>query len=200
MSQSFYQFGYVINGFLLGYLSDRFGRRPVLWLAVASEITGGMLLVTSQSVIQYIVSRFLIGFGDSGRGLCLSLLLVETVGSKIRSDKVMEASFGWTIGYLILPLIAYFIRSFRLLQAIPTGIALLFAVVWLWSIPESPRWTLINGQHHDVQTKFIQAAKANRKNVNQVCHQVVHLKNNIEKVCKKDLGIVTRNSILRIVL
>ena len=182
MSQSFYQFGYVINGFLLGYLSDRFGRRPVLWFAVASEITGGMLLVTSQSVIQYIVSRFLIGFGDSGRGLCLSLLLVETVGPKIRSDKVMEASFGWTIGYLILPLIAYFIRSFRLLQAIPTGIALLFAVVWLWSIPESLRWTLINGQHHDVQTKFIQAAKANRKNVNQVCHQVVHLKNNIEKV------------------
>ncbi|CAG2162836.1 unnamed protein product [Oppiella nova] len=68
LSQSIYQSGYAVNGLILGYLSDRFGRRPVLWLAIILEICGGLSVIFSGSMTQYIISRFFLGLGDSGRG------------------------------------------------------------------------------------------------------------------------------------
>ena len=92
LSQSFYQIGYVVNGLLLGYLSDRFGRRPVLWLALVIEICGGLSMIFSYSMVQYIISRFFLGLGDSGRGVCLYLLIIETVSLTIQYFETFNPS------------------------------------------------------------------------------------------------------------
>ena len=78
-SQSIYQMGYVLSGILIGYLSDSYGRFRALFVALLFELLGGILLITSNSIYVYTLSRFVLGFGDSGRGMCLYMLILETV-------------------------------------------------------------------------------------------------------------------------
>ncbi|CAG2101200.1 unnamed protein product [Medioppia subpectinata] len=136
-----YQMGYVMNGLLLGYMSDRFGRRPTLWLAMIIEVCGGLSLIFSPTITMYIMSRFFIGLGDSGRGVSLYLLILETVGTKYRSDIVMTVTFGWITGYIALPGAACLLKDYQLLQAIPTTMTFVLMCTWLLTIPESPRHT-----------------------------------------------------------
>lgn len=74
-----YQIGYVVSGVVIGYLSDTRGRYISLWVSIVVEIVGGILLIFCNSIHWYIFARFLIGLGDSGRGMCLYMLIIETV-------------------------------------------------------------------------------------------------------------------------
>ncbi|CAG2102725.1 unnamed protein product [Medioppia subpectinata] len=177
-----YQMGYVMNGLLLGYMSDRFGRRPTLWLAMTIEVCGGLSLIFSPTITMYIMSRFFVGLGDSGRGVSLYLLILETVGTKYRSDIVMTVTFGWITGYIALPGAAWILKDYQLLQAIPTTVTFVLMCTWLLTIPESPRWQLSNNQHEKARVTIIKAAKLNGHvtNVDYINDQLDQLRHNSE--------------------
>lgn len=109
----------------------------------------------------YILARGLLGFGDSGRGMCLYMLIIETVGAHHRTDVVIGTSFGWVFGYLLMPLVAYFAGSFRFLQAFPTLSMLMLAIFWLRTLDESPRWLLTKQKHDKANDILRKAAKCN---------------------------------------
>lgn len=73
--------GYVLSGILIGYISDSYGRFRALFVALLFELLGGIMLISSNSIYVYIFSRFVLGFGDSGRGMCLYMLIIETVSA-----------------------------------------------------------------------------------------------------------------------
>ncbi|KAJ6223545.1 hypothetical protein RDWZM_002090 [Blomia tropicalis] len=162
-SQSIYQIGYVLSGILIGFLSDSYGRYRALCVAIVCEIIGGIMLIMSNSIYLYTISRFVLGFGDSGRGLCLYMLLLETVGKRYRTDSILSTSFGWVIGYLLLPLVAFLLQNYRYLQMVPTISISIMCLLWLPYLPESPRWLITNGRNDQARDLVRRASKRNGK-------------------------------------
>lgn len=67
--------------------------------------------------------------------------MLELSGPKYRADLGIAIQFGWALGYVIIPVMAYLVPNFRYLQMICTIPQCLLLVGW-WLVPESPRWLL----------------------------------------------------------
>lgn len=67
-------FGFVISGLVFAHLSDKRGRRPVIWIGFGLEVVFGLSCAFSANIWQYGVSRLLLGMGSSARGLALFTL------------------------------------------------------------------------------------------------------------------------------
>jgi MFS family permease len=61
--------GYIVAGTLLAYLSDKYGRRPMVIYCYIIEIAGSISCALSPTIIQYLISRFLVGMATTGRGI-----------------------------------------------------------------------------------------------------------------------------------
>ncbi|UXI20758.1 hypothetical protein NH340_JMT06701 [Sarcoptes scabiei] len=162
-AQSMYQFGYVLSGVIIGMMSDQYGRRIALIVSIVFEIFGGLMLIVSPNIYWYTAARLILGFGDSGRGMCLYMLIIETVGKSRRTDVLITSDFGWIVGYLLLPVIAFVSRNFIIVQLVPTVTMLLMALLWLPHVPESPRWLLTKRRFTKAELVLQKACKSNGK-------------------------------------
>lgn len=69
LSMSLYQLGYVFSGTIFAYASDKFGRRRTIAVAYVIEIVCGFSLAFSSTMIQYVLSRWLLAVAIVGRAL-----------------------------------------------------------------------------------------------------------------------------------
>lgn len=74
MTQSLYQGSYVISGLLLTQLADKFGRRPVVLLAMTTWMTSAIVIILSQDIYQYALARFFLGIGTNGTTLIAGVI------------------------------------------------------------------------------------------------------------------------------
>ncbi|KAM3824865.1 solute carrier family 22 member 6-B-like [Vipera latastei] len=162
LAQSLFMAGVLVGAFILGDLSDRFGRRLILiWslLMVAAMGTGAAF---SNSFPTYCVFRFLSGIGISGFLLNYICLSLEWVPTKYRAVVVSIQSYCSTAGQLLLGGLAYAIRDWRWLQlAISAPFFAFFAYSW-W-LPESARWLLMNNEREAALRNLQHVARINGK-------------------------------------
>ncbi len=69
LTQSYFMLGYMVSGLVFSYYSDKYGRRPVVWLSFTLEILALLSCSLSANITQYSIFRFLNGVGASGRWL-----------------------------------------------------------------------------------------------------------------------------------
>lgn len=81
--------------------------------------------------------------------------MFELVGPSYRASISIVSEIGWCISVLLLPIAHYFIPHFRYMQMTVFIYELIF-LIWLWRLPESPRWLIT----HD---RFAEAAKMIKK-------------------------------------
>lgn len=95
--------------------------------------------------------------------MCLQFtnLNFEQVGIKYRTDVILLTSFGWVVGYLLLPLVAYLVANFRYLQLVPSLIMTVMFIFWLPHIPESPRWLLTKKRFKEARELLRKACRTN---------------------------------------
>ncbi len=87
MSQSLYMIGYVLGAVVFGYLSDRFGRLPMIWISIIVEILGGISSALSLNVTHFIISRVVLAFGSNGRLLSTFMLGIQIKSHSINRNK-----------------------------------------------------------------------------------------------------------------
>ncbi|KAK2100287.1 hypothetical protein P7K49_021635 [Saguinus oedipus] len=81
MAQSIFMAGILIGGLVLGDLSDRFGRRPILTCSYLLLAASGSSAAFSPSFPFYVIFRFLCGCGISGITLSTVILSEPQGGS-----------------------------------------------------------------------------------------------------------------------
>ncbi|XP_056279399.1 organic cation/carnitine transporter 2-like [Pseudoliparis swirei] len=173
-----YFLGGLTGCFISGQISDRFGRKPVLFVAIIGTSIFSVALAFAPSWPVFITIFFILGLGQ-----LTSYITVFVLGSEILIGPIrllfssLCMPWSYVFGVMMLPATAYFVTSWRhlsLAMAVP-GLACI--PLW-WLIPESPRWLVSRGRIQEAETLLRSAALENRVEA----PQVIFLSANVEKV------------------
>ncbi|XP_049447059.1 solute carrier family 22 member 4-like [Epinephelus fuscoguttatus] len=163
--------GVLLGSFFSGQLSDKFGRKPVLFATMAVQTVFTFIQVFSTSWIMFTVLLFINGLGQISNFVAALVLGAEILTGHVRVlYSSMGSSLGFAIGYILLPLFAYFLRDWRSLLLGLSLPGLVYIPLW-WLIPESPRWLLSQGKVEEAEAIMRKAAKWNKVQAPRVIFQ-----------------------------
>ena len=94
------------GGVIFGYLADRIGRTRALMGTIALFSIASLGAATSQSVVQLLMWRAILGIGMGGEWASGAVLISETWPAAHRNKAVSIMQSGWAIGYIAAALIA----------------------------------------------------------------------------------------------
>ncbi|XP_029318681.1 solute carrier family 22 member 2-like [Cottoperca gobio] len=167
MYQSTLNVGFLAGSFAFGFFADRFGRKISFLLSNVLNAISGMALAFAPNYVSILVLRSIFGFGVKGGWMSTYVLLTEIVGVEYRRTVGILFQMFFSVGVLILPLLAYFIADWRWMQVVITAPYILF-LSYYWLIPESPRW-LISQNNSSKALEITEAiAKENKRNLKNV--------------------------------
>ncbi|XP_024430913.2 solute carrier family 22 member 4 isoform X1 [Desmodus rotundus] len=161
LTSSLFFLGVLLGSFVSGQLSDRFGRKNILFATMAVQTGFSFLQVFSVNWEMFTVLFVIVGMGQISNYVVAFILGTEILGKSVR---IIFSTLGvcifFALGYMLLPLFAYFIRDWRMLLLALTVPGLLCIPLW-WFIPESPRWLISQGRFGEAEAIIQKAAKMN---------------------------------------
>ncbi|KAG8011506.1 Solute carrier family 22 member 2 [Nibea albiflora] len=162
MYQSTLNVGFLVGSFGFGYFADRFGRKLTLLMSNVVNLVSGILLAVVPSYVSILVLRSIFAFGVKGGWMTAYVMLTEIVGMEYRRTVGILFQMFFSVGNLLLPLLAYYITDWRWLQVVISA-PYLFFLSYHWFMPESPRW-LASQKKYSKALKITEAmAKENKK-------------------------------------
>ncbi|XP_068456279.1 organic cation/carnitine transporter 2-like [Clinocottus analis] len=161
-TSTIYFLGVLVGAFFSGQLSDRFGRKPVLFATMALQTMFSFFQVFSPSWLAFAILSFISGMGQSSNYVSAFVLGNEILTGNVRVlFSSLGVCLGFAFGYMMLPLFAYFLRDWKSLMLAISLPGLLYIPLW-WLIPESPRWLLSQGRVEEAENITRKAAKWNK--------------------------------------
>ncbi|XP_074865883.1 solute carrier family 22 member 4 [Carettochelys insculpta] len=161
LTTSLFFVGVLTGSFISGQLSDRYGRKTILFATMAVQTSFSFVQVFSTSWEMFTVLFLIVGMGQISNYVVAFILGTEILGKSVR---IIFSTLGvctfFAIGYMLLPLFAYFIRDWRMLLLALTVPGLFCIPLW-WFIPESPRWLISQGRFKEAEIIIQKAAKTN---------------------------------------
>ncbi|MCO6496740.1 MAG: MFS transporter [Chitinophagaceae bacterium] len=142
--------GYIIGSFVIGTLSDRFGRYKMLILTFALTALGSFGDALAPDITTLIVFRFITGVGV-GADLNLVSTYISEIAPTSRRGRLTLITFligilGQTVTpFVALALVPNYEIGWRLLFAIGGFIAVAGLILRV-QLPESPRWQVHHGK------------------------------------------------------
>jgi MFS family permease len=137
-----------VGGLVFGYVADRFGRTRALMGTIVIFSLASLGAATSQSVLQLLFWRAVLGIGMGGEWASGAVLVSETWPPQHRNKAISIMQSGWAIGYIAAALLAAVILSqpelgnegWRWLFV--AGVAPALFAIWIRrNVRESPAWT-----------------------------------------------------------
>ncbi|XP_071950311.1 organic cation transporter protein-like [Antedon mediterranea] len=163
LSQSIFFVGTLVGSLVFGALADKFGRKPVLFLAVGLQCGSGILTSFVNTFAAYTALRFITAAANIAVFITAFVIGTETVGVSKRTYAGLVIEFFFAFGLIIMAGLAYFIREWRTLQLVASVPGLLY-FLYIPFFPESARW-LISQKRYDEAKKITEKA-ATVNNVN----------------------------------
>lgn len=177
--------GSIVGVLMAGKLSDRFGRKPVLFLAATLFAISSAGCMYSISVNELVVYRIIGGVGIGIASIISPLYISEVSVARYRGRLVTLYQLAITIGivasYLVNSLVLkyshiatfeagwretiFVSESWRAMLGMEVVPALIFFIV-LFFIPESPRWQVVHQKEENalrVMSRLFGAATANEQ-------------------------------------
>ena len=111
-----------VGGTIFGYVADRFGRTRALMATILIFSVSSLGAATSQSVMQLLFWRAVLGIGMGGEWASGAVLVSETWPPALRNKAISIMQSGWALGYMAASIAA----------AIILGSPSLGADAWRW--------------------------------------------------------------------
>ncbi|XP_074528335.1 solute carrier family 22 member 4-like isoform X2 [Halichoeres trimaculatus] len=160
--------GVLFGSFFSGQFSDRFGRKPVLFATMAVQTLFTFAQIFSPSWTVFCILLFFGGMGQISNYVTGFVLGTEILTGKVRVlFSSMGVCLGFAVGYMMLPLFAYYLRDWKSLLIGLSVPGLAYLPLW-WVIPESPRWLLTQGRVEEAEAILRKAARWNKVQAPQV--------------------------------
>uniref|UniRef100_A0A4W6C0P5 Major facilitator superfamily (MFS) profile domain-containing protein n=1 Tax=Lates calcarifer TaxID=8187 RepID=A0A4W6C0P5_LATCA len=154
--------GVMVGAPLFGFLSDRFGRRPLLLVSYLSSMMFAVLSAFSTSYIMFVIMRFFTGMSLAGISIISIVLNVEWFSIHHRTFSGIIISLDWTLGNWLLVGIAYCINEWRMLILAATSPLIPAIIAWRW-LPESARWLMAKGRIDAAHHYIMKCAEMNNR-------------------------------------
>ncbi|XP_033996286.1 solute carrier family 22 member 5-like isoform X2 [Trematomus bernacchii] len=162
LTSSIFFCGVLTGSFVSGQLSDRYGRKIVLFVTMAVQTVFTFIMVFAPSWPVFCALFFIVGMATISNYVAAFVLGTEILSPKVRTIySTAGVSLFFAAGYMFLPLLAYFLRDWRMLLLGLTLPGFLYVPLW-WFIPESPRWLLSRGRVEEAEAIVRDAAKKNK--------------------------------------
>ncbi|XP_035628744.1 solute carrier family 22 member 6 [Oncorhynchus keta] len=160
MGQTIYMGGVLVGAVIFGGLSDRFGRRFLLLISNLLMAVGGTCAAFSTSFSVFCLFRFITGMALSGLGLNSFSLIVEWIPTRVRTVVGTGTGYCYTMGQLILAVVAYFIRDWRWLT-LAVSVPFYITFLYSWWFLESARWLVLNRNSEQAVKNLKRVARIN---------------------------------------
>ncbi|KAK9480266.1 putative lactose permease [Lipomyces japonicus] len=157
-----YNIGSVPASFIAGPVNDRFGRRWGMFTGSSIIIIGTCIMAPSVNRAMFLVGRFLLGFGVNFCGISAPCYATEMAHPQWRGPLTSLYNTCWWLGSILASWVAYGCANIDGPMAfrIPLWCQLISSVIvvlFVWFIPESPRWLIARDRTadaHAVLTKY----------------------------------------------
>ncbi|HET9362422.1 MAG TPA: MFS transporter, partial [Vicinamibacterales bacterium] len=111
-----------VGGAIFGYVADRFGRTRALMGTILIFSFASLGAATSQTVLQLLFWRSVLGIGMGGEWASGAVLVSETWPAALRNKAISIMQSGWALGYMMASISA----------AVILGAPSLGADAWRW--------------------------------------------------------------------
>ncbi|BES88423.1 Organic cation transporter [Nesidiocoris tenuis] len=148
--------------YFFGLINDRSGRRISFFLCLLVVITGNILTAVATNFWFWAVSRVIVGLTIPAVYQIPFIISLELVGPNYRSFVTVMTCLFYTLGLMLLAVVTYLVRDWRLLAFVTSLPFILYYVYW-WFLPESPRWLLAKGRFEESLKILEHLARVNKK-------------------------------------
>src|SRR3982074_3049468 len=142
MTVSLYMVGIACSQIIMGPLSDRFGRRPVLLFGLGLMVVASAACIFADTLPQLIAARFLQALGGA-TGMVVSRAIIRDLYSRERTGAMISLVIAvMMIAQMLSPLTGGLLETafgWRAIFYVITAASLVIAVAIALMLPEAPR-------------------------------------------------------------
>ncbi|KAH7921078.1 general substrate transporter [Leucogyrophana mollusca] len=157
-----YVIGNVIGSFAAGPCADRWGRKPGMFIASAITLAGAIVQASAQKTRDLIAGRVVLGVGTVMLGPSAQSWAVEMAHPAYRGIMVGAYQSCFFLGTIVSTWVEYgltYIKSgssinWRFPMALQ-GLPAILVMIFVWFIPESPRWYVAQGDNEKAREILI---------------------------------------------
>jgi putative MFS transporter len=145
--------GTFFGGILLGYVTDRIGRKPMFTIDLSVFLCCSILLFFVTAAWQIFALGLVMGLAVGADYSIGSPLLGEFARAKHRGNFLGVLEILWNVGYVIAYLIGYAVNSYapgawRIVLA-TSAVPAVICLIMRHGLPESPRWLITKGRREE---------------------------------------------------
>uniref|UniRef100_A0A8D2CX45 Solute carrier family 22 member 16 n=1 Tax=Sciurus vulgaris TaxID=55149 RepID=A0A8D2CX45_SCIVU len=148
--QPFIMFGVLLGAIIFAYLSDRIGRRMVLWCTSIGVFLFGITSVFTFDYYSFLASRFLLAVSASGYHVVVFIYVMEFIGMKFRTCVSIHLHTSFAIGIITVSLMSQLVKTMWIYQMILSTVTVPF-ILCCWMLPETPFWLFSKGKYKEAQ-------------------------------------------------
>ena len=145
--------GLFVGTFFLGFLADRFGRRPIFTYALLGYTAASVIMACQTSSGGLLLWRFLAGIGIGIEVITIDSYITELVPSRMRgrafavnqSIMFIAVPIVAFLAWWLVPLAPYGVEGWRWVVLIGAAASMIIWVLRLF-LPESPLWLARHGR------------------------------------------------------
>ncbi|XP_071478126.1 organic cation transporter protein-like [Diadema antillarum] len=161
LAQSLFFVGVLLGSVIFGAISDIIGRRIALYIALALQGILGAAIAFSPNYVTFTTLRVILAAANMGVFLMAFVIGTELVGPSKRTVAGIVIELFFSFGYMLLALLAYFIRDWWILQLVISAPSFIMLLTFPF-VPESARWLITRGRTEQATKIIVKAGKVNK--------------------------------------